>query len=359
MNHYIIIALSTVLIACTSPAHEEGKAAAEVTQVAAKKVALKADAPVDKDLGKEMEQSNQKTADEMQDSKEVRTEKPALVKKEEKVEKAKKIDKKKEEQVEQKVEHPAKKEALKDQETVDGKIMVKGSADEVDPGLPRKDAPATAVLPNHDDWDALLNTYVSAEGSVNYQGLKKEEGKLDTYLGQISDQSVSDDWSRGEKMAYWINAYNAYTVKLILDNYPLGSITDLDNGKPWDRKWIMLDGKTLSLNDIEHTILRPQFKDPRIHFAVNCAAQSCPPIPNKAFTAANLDKLLEERTRAFINDPQYNTIGASKAEVSQIFDWYGEDFGDLKAYLNKYAKEKIESSTEVAFRAYDWNLNGK
>ncbi len=158
-------------------------------------------------------------------------------------------------------------------------------------------------------------------------------------------------------MAFWINAYNANTIKLILKKYPVKSITDLDGGKPWDVKWIKIGSKTYSLNNIEHDIIRPRYKDARIHFAVNCAAASCPPLPNKAFTAANLNSLLESRTRSFVRNSKYNTINDDAVKVSKIFDWYGEDFGDLREYLNKYAATEIPEGTEIGFAEYDWALN--
>lgn len=192
---------------------------------------------------------------------------------------------------------------------------------------------------------------------MNYGGLKKDEEKLDNYLAELSKNSPESDWGRKESMAFWINAYNANTLKLILKNYPLKSIIDLDGGKPWDVKWINIGGKTYSLNNIEHDIIRPRYKDARIHFAVNCAAASCPPLPNKAFTAANLNGLLESRTKSFVRNSSYNTITAGNVKVSKIFDWYGEDFGDLRSYLNKYATTEIAEGTEIGFAEYDWALN--
>lgn len=237
--------------------------------------------------------------------------------------------------------------------------IIKGKTDVIDPGLPRKDAPEENVSgPDHSDWDALLKKYVAVDGAVNYGGLSKEIERLNAYLQSLTDNPVDAESGQAEQMAYWINAYNAFTIKLILDNSPLKSIMDLDGGKVWDRKWIELAGKTLSLNDIEHVILRPTFKDPRIHFAVNCAAQSCPPIPNKAFTSENLNQLLEARTKSFINNAKYNKITSDQTEVSSIFDWYGEDFGDLISYLNKYSEIEIPAGWEPQFRAYDWSLNG-
>ena len=214
-----------------------------------------------------------------------------------------------------------------------------------------------ANAPDHGVFDALLKQYVNSRGDVNYAGLKKEEGKLDAYLGTLANATPARDWSRNEALAYWINAYNAYTLKLLLKNYPVKSITDLHGGKPWDVKWIELGGKTYSLNNIEHDIIRPRYKEPRIHFAVNCAAASCPPLPNKAFTPSNLNSLLESRTRSFIRNDNYNTITDGKVAVSKIFEWYGEDFGDLREYLNKYAETTIPAGTDITFRDYDWALN--
>jgi hypothetical protein len=132
---------------------------------------------------------------------------------------------------------------------------------------------------------------------------------------------------------------------------------NFDGGKTWDVRRIKIGDKKYSLNNIENDIIRPQFKDPRIHFAVNCAAKSCPPLWNRAFTAENLETALEARTKAFINDPKYNTLSGARAQVSKIFDWYGADFGDLKKFLNQYANTKLKASAVVAFSEYNWDLN--
>lgn len=210
---------------------------------------------------------------------------------------------------------------------------------------------------SHAAFDALLKKHVSATGKVNYKGLKKDEAKLNAYLSSLEATPIGNDWGRKKKMAYWINAYNAYTLKLIVKNYPISSITKLHGGKPWDVKWIKLNGKTLSLNNIENDILRPQYKDARIHFAVNCAAKSCPPLLNRAWTASNLESNFNKQAKAFINNSKYNSISGNSAKVSKIFEWYGEDFGNLTDYLNKFANSKIESSTTISFMEYDWALN--
>jgi hypothetical protein len=215
--------------------------------------------------------------------------------------------------------------------------------------------PATSTL--HDAWDNLLKKHVSATGKVHYKGFKADKAELDAYLKALSDNPPADTWSRAEKMSYWINAYNAFTIDLIVDNYPVTSIMNLDGGKTWEVQRIALGGKKYSLNQIENDILRPQFQDARIHFAVNCAARSCPPLLNRAYTPENLTRTLEQRTRQFINDPKYNTLSAEKAQVSKIFEWYATDFGDLRTYLNKYAAVPLSADAAVVFGEYDWGLN--
>lgn len=216
-----------------------------------------------------------------------------------------------------------------------------------------------ASVADHSVFNELLSTYVSSKGVVDYLGFQKQEAKLDDYLAWLGTNVPASSVKRNERLAYWINAYNAYTIKLILKNYPLKSITDLHGGKPWDVKWIDLGGKTYSLNNIENDIIRPEFNEPRIHFAVNCAAQSCPPLANKAFTASNLESLLEKQTVAFVNNKKYNQLSRESVVVSKIFDWYGKDFGDIASYISKYAMESVKKEANVSYNEYDWSLNGK
>lgn len=209
--------------------------------------------------------------------------------------------------------------------------------------------------PSHAAFDALLKKYVSADGKVNYKNFKSEKAALDSYIQTLSDNAPQNNWSKNNKMAYWINAYNALTIKLILQNYPLSKITDLDGGKTWDVKRNSLGGKKLSLNDIENTILRPM-GDARIHFAINCAAKSCPPLFNQAFTAENVDDCLELRTKQFINSSA-NNLKSNEIKISKIFDWYGKDFGNVAAYVAKYANTKVSKTAKISFNDYDWRLN--
>lgn len=221
-----------------------------------------------------------------------------------------------------------------------------------------KQKPTVIAESTHSLFDELLKTYVDNQGNVDYVGLISEKSKLQEYLDKLSSLSING-LNRNEKLAFWINAYNAFTIKLITDNYPVSKITELENGKPWDKKWINLDGKTLSLNQIENDIIRPQFKEPRIHFAVNCAAKSCPPLLNKAWTASNLEQNFERQTKAFINNAIYNTIASGKIVLSKIFEWYADDFGNLIAFLNKYSDTQISSSASIDYAEYNWKLNKK
>ncbi len=222
---------------------------------------------------------------------------------------------------------------------------------------PKADPKPTKPALSHTVFDGLLRKYVTSSGKVNYKGFKSSEKALDEYLTLLKNNPVQSSWSRNKKMAYWINAYNAATIKLILDNYPTKSITNIANGKPWDKRWIKLGSKTYTLNEIENKILRPQFKDARIHFAVNCAAKSCPKLLNRAWTASNLNSYFEKQTKAFVNNTTFNKIDKNKVQLSKIFEWYRGDFGNLIAFLNKYSNTKIDSGADISFIEYDWNLN--
>ncbi len=216
------------------------------------------------------------------------------------------------------------------------------------------------VRPNHGSWDGLTKKYVSAAGKVNYKGMKTNLPKIKTYLEHLNKTSPKKDWSKNEKLAYWINLYNASTVHLIASNYPTSSITKLSGGKPWDKKFVKSGTKVYSLNDIENTIVRPQFKDPRIHAALNCAAVSCPKLLNGAFLPSRLNAQLDKQTRAWINDKTKNKLSGNKAQVSQIFDWYKVDFkGGVVAFINKYISTGValESNAKITYLEYDWALN--
>ncbi|NJN34059.1 MAG: DUF547 domain-containing protein, partial [Saprospiraceae bacterium] len=212
---------------------------------------------------------------------------------------------------------------------------------------------------DHQSFDILLKKYVAQSGNVNYKSFKNsatDKAALEEYIKTLSTNAPTDKTAKKEKMAFWINAYNALTIKLILDKYPLSKITDLDGGKTWDVKRYTFDGKKLSLNDIENNILRPM-GDARIHFAINCAAKSCPPLANEAFTAENLETLLAKRTKRFVNDDKANALKINEIKVSKIFEWYAKDFGNLIVFLNKYAPIKLEANARILYQEYDWRLN--
>ena len=210
--------------------------------------------------------------------------------------------------------------------------------------------------PNYALYDSLLQKYVSSNGEVKYKALQAERAILDSVVAQFQAVAPQKEWSKNERLAYWINAYNLFTVQLIVNNYPVKKITNLDGGKTWDVKRIEIEDKKYSLNQIENEILRPQFKDARIHFAINCAAESCPPLHNRAFTAENVQALLDKRTRKFIRSSA-NTLTESNIKISKIFDWYAADFGDIVTFLNKYASVKIKTDAKVEYKDYIWNIN--
>ena len=215
--------------------------------------------------------------------------------------------------------------------------------------------------PFHHQWDALLEAHVSEEGAVDYEQLKTQEAELTSYLEFLQANPPQTEWSADQQMAYWINLYNAFTVQLILEAYPINSIMDLEGGMVWTQRSMAIDGNLYTLDAIEKQLLWEQFKEPRIHFVLNCAAASCPPLLNKAYTKDNLQQYYEQQTRAFINDPAHNTIDANVVEVSQIFNWYAHHFGgaqQLVPYLNNYTYSPIQEQATVAFKVYDWSLNG-
>ena len=214
-----------------------------------------------------------------------------------------------------------------------------------------------AKIINHSEWDNLLQKYVTINGNVNYKGFKNEELKLNSYLAHLSNYTPDDSWSKDEKMAYWINTYNAFTVKLIIDNYPISSIKDIES--PWDIQFINLGDKTFSLNDIEHKILR-KMNDPRIHFGIVCASISCPKLQNEAFEASKLNDQLDNATKEFLTDPSKNNFTETSIKISKIFKWFAKDFkneGTLVDFLNNYSEITISQNAKKTFKDYDWNLN--
>ena len=256
------------------------------------------------------------------------------------------------------------------------------------PAMPLRAQPAATFDTHHAAWTALLQKHVQLQrggqaSTVRYAGLAADRDALAAYLGRLSALSPADyaAFTPAQQKAFLINAYNAFTVELILTRYPkLESIKDLGSllQSPWKKAWIPLLGRTVSLDNIEHGLLRERgrFDDPRIHFAVNCASIGCPMLREEAYVAERLDAQLEQQTQRFLSDRTRNRYNAARGrlEVSKIFDWYGEDFGlghrgirSLPAFFAAHAelladapadRERLRSQkVELSFLDYDWALN--
>jgi Protein of unknown function, DUF547 len=217
----------------------------------------------------------------------------------------------------------------------------------------------------HELFDTLLKKYVDNKGNVNYEGFKKDKVLLDNYLDLLSKNPPTTDWTQEDQLAYWINAYNAFTISLVAKHYPIASIKDIKPGiafinSVWDIKFIKIGNETYDLNNIEHSILRKKFSEPRIHFAINCASYSCPRLRNGAYTAANLEAQLTEAARSFLADTTKNDITQNFISISKIFDWFTGDFkkkGNLIDFLNLYAPVRINRKAKIEYKEYVWTLN--
>jgi hypothetical protein len=212
---------------------------------------------------------------------------------------------------------------------------------------------------NHDNWDSLLKKHVDDSGNVDYKNFKNDFDQLLGYLDYLAKNPISNTAQKEERLAYYINLYNAGTVQLILENYPLESIKDIF--RPWGKDRLMIGEDDYSLGEIEHDMLR-KMNEPRIHFAINCASFSCPKLLNEAFTASKIEEQLEEATSSFINDSFKNKITANSVELSKIFKWYKGDFTEKNSlidYVNKYSDKEISKDSEIDYLTYDWRLNEK
>jgi hypothetical protein len=227
----------------------------------------------------------------------------------------------------------------------------------------------------HAAWTALLGRFVRA-GVVDYAGLHRSgRGDLGAYLTTLESVCRGGDagWTREQKLSFWINAYNAYTVKLILDHYPLKSIRAIGDNPDAAFKTpfiplASLRGKTLSLNDIEHEILRKELGEARIHFAIVCASKSCPPLRSEAYRAGDLDAALDGAARVFVQSPTYNDLSGERLRLSSLFLWFRQDFeraaGSMPAFLARYlsapmAERVRRPGARIEFLPYDWTLNGE
>lgn len=238
------------------------------------------------------------------------------------------------------------------------------------------DTASTAKI-DHSEWTRLIAAYArpSADGVTRFgygSVSKADRAALESYVAKLSSTPIST-FNRREQFAYWANLYNALTVKVILDHYPVASIRDIDISPgffadgPWGAKLVTVEGEKVSLDDIEHRILRPIWKDPRIHYVVNCASIGCPDIPPVAVTAGNADKLMNDGAVAYVNHPRGVTVKDGRVVVSSIYEWFDEDFGGTEAgvldHLRKYAKPalaaKLKGRDSYSDDAYDWKLNGR
>jgi len=239
-------------------------------------------------------------------------------------------------------------------------------------------APTAAQPIDHAAWDGLLKTYVRSGGDglnrVDYAAFKRNgQAALKDYIAKLEavDPATLD---RPEQFALLANLYNAKTVDIVLDHYPVRSIRDISlgggllgvfTGGPWKAKVLEIKGIELSLDDIEHGMLRPVFKDPRVHYAVNCASVGCPNLGTEAFTGVKLEAQLDAAARAYVNSPRGADPKADDLVVSSIYDWYQKDFGGsedgviahLKANADPALAKKLEGTTSIADYAYDWSLN--
>jgi len=242
---------------------------------------------------------------------------------------------------------------------------------------PPESAGAPAALPeaveaaaafDHSAYDKLLKKHVNEKGLVNYKGWKADQKEFNDYLARLSKTPPTAKWSKAEQMAYWINAYNAYTIRLILDHYPVQSIKDIGSKiqipfvtTPWAAKFFSIGGTPMSLDNIEHGTLRKKYDDPRIHFALVCASVSCARLRSEAYTASQLDRQLDDQGRDFLNSPAKNKPGKEAAQFSKYFDWYKGDWTNngqtVVSWVNKYSPTKIDNTTKISYLDYNWQLN--
>lgn len=210
---------------------------------------------------------------------------------------------------------------------------------------------------DHSAWNNLLKSYVDDKGLVNYKAFKNDPSDLRNYITALGTNMPNDRWTKADKLAYWINAYNALTVDLIIRNYPLNSIKDIKN--PWDQRLWKLGDKWYNLDEIEHQILR-KMDEPRIHFGIVCASYSCPKLLNEAYTASNLDAQLTKVTQEFLADTNRNNIEENEVNLSKIFQWFSKDFkseGSVIDFINQYTSIRVSAKAKIKYMDYNWDLN--
>ena len=233
-------------------------------------------------------------------------------------------------------------------------------------------SPAAAFDHAHAAWGALLERHVvvlegGSASRVHYAGMARDRAQLKRYLDALSatPRAEFDGWTRAEQTAFLTNAYNAFTVEKILGRYPdIRSIWDYGKlfGNPFKDEFFTLLGRRASLDWIEHDTLRKDYRDPRLHYALNCASVGCPMLRAEPYVAARLESQLEDQARRFLSDASRNRYRDGRLEVSKIFDWYKEDFEPRSAYFARYAKllgadSSALAAARITFLDYDWALN--
>lgn len=246
------------------------------------------------------------------------------------------------------------------------------SAELTDPGWQAFSAGSSRVV-DHAAWDRFLaaNLRTDDEGvaRIDYAAVTAEDrAALQAYIAALGAKDVGA-LDRPAQLAYWINLYNAVTVDLVLGAYPVGSIRHVGAGLlptgPWDAPVVTVQGKALSLNDIEHAIVRPIWQDARVHYGFNCAAAGCPNLADEAYRGATVDALLDQNARTFINDPRGFRDEGGRLVASKIYAWFKEDFGGTDAGVLAHARRfagpalaaRLEGATRIDRFAYDWSLN--
>lgn len=223
--------------------------------------------------------------------------------------------------------------------------------------------------PSHEIYDRLLKKNVTADGKVNYKAFIKDSVELNKYLALISASRPDEKtWTKNEQMVFWINAYNAFTIKIITKYYPIKSIKDIGTGiqipfvnTPWTVRFFTIGKEKMDLDNIEHGQLRKKFDDARVHMALVCASKSCPILLNEAYDAARMDDQLAKQAKAFLADPFRNKVSAANPKLSMIFKWYGGDFskkgGSVRNFVNAHSEVKIKPEAKLSYLDYDWGLN--
>ncbi len=235
-----------------------------------------------------------------------------------------------------------------------------------------KTTEASVTRVNHSAWDRILSTYLSRTFDnitvFDYSAVSDADREaLKDYITSL-EQIDPTDLNRNEAFAFWANLYNAVTIDIVLDSYPVKSILRIRSGLrpgPWKRKLVTVNGEALSLDNIEHDILREHFRDARVHYAVNCASYGCPNLAKKAFTGDNLEEMLDAGALDYVNHPRGVAIDGKRVTASSIYKWFQEDFGGtdagviahLKIYATPELKAKLDGVSAIDRFKYDWSLN--